>query len=89
VSTNFVYKLLDSKQAAGLLGISEKTLRKDRSEHHLRIPFLRFGRRVKYDERALTRWIAARIEHLDKGAPIGRPPRAVEVARERAVGGAR
>jgi excisionase family DNA binding protein len=52
-------ELLNAAQAAKLLGIGEKTVRKYTSER--RIPFIRLsGRCVRYDAAALAGWLLAR-----------------------------
>ena len=48
--------LIDGKQAAKLLGISERHLANLRKAG--KIPFVRLGGRVLYDPIALRRWIA-------------------------------
>lgn len=81
--TDTGYRLLTSKEAARLLGISEKTLRKDRSKHHLGIPFIRLGKAIRYDPYALLTWLQDRMVYHDNTPRRGRPPKAVVVARER------
>lgn len=55
------YSLLDSKPAAEFIGMSDKTLEKDRCVRHLGIPFVKFGRKVKYRESDLKAFIDSRV----------------------------
>lgn len=67
--------IVDEKTAAQRLGISVRTLQRDRSEGQLGIEFVRLGlRRVGYDTETLDRWLASRVRRL--------------IAEERARGGA-
>jgi excisionase family DNA binding protein len=50
-------KLLDAKEAAGLLNVSEVALRKWVRQG--RVPTTRLGRRTLFDPRALDRYIQA------------------------------
>ena len=81
MTTDTDVRLLKPKEAAELLGISEKTLRKDRSLHHLKIPFLRIGGRIRYPLSALPEWINTRMVHVETPPRRGRPPKALQLAR--------
>jgi hypothetical protein len=43
--------------AAHLMGIKPSLLQKDRSKGHLKIPYIRIGRRVVYQVAALEKWL--------------------------------
>lgn len=55
------YALLDNKQAAEFIGMSIKSLDKDRCVGHLGIPFVKLGRAVRYRESDLKSWIDSRL----------------------------
>lgn len=55
------YSLLDEKKAAEFIGMSPKSLEKDRCVRHLGIPFLKFGRAVRYRESDLKAFIDSRV----------------------------
>lgn len=52
-------RLLSTREAAALLGVSEALLRLDRRTRHIGLPYLRIGRRVLYDRAALEAWLEA------------------------------
>jgi hypothetical protein len=52
--------LLDTRETAALLRCSPKTLEVDRCRRRWRVPFVRVGRSVKYDQAAVLRWLADR-----------------------------
>jgi hypothetical protein len=51
---------LKTKEAAQYLGLGESTLEKDRVLGLMKIPFIKAGRAVIYDTRALDEWMASR-----------------------------
>ena len=54
--------IIDEKTAARRLGISVRSLQRERAEGRLGLPFIRLGlRRVGYDTETLDRWIASRV----------------------------
>lgn len=54
--------IIDEKAAAERLGISVRTLQRERAEGRLGIEFVRVGlRRVGYDTVTLDRWLASRV----------------------------
>lgn len=55
------YSLLDCKPAAAFIGMSDKTLEKDRCVRHLGIPFVKYGRTVRYRESDLMAFINSRV----------------------------
>ena len=53
--------IVDEKTAAERLGISVRSLQRERAEGRLGIEFLRIGlRRIGYDTETLDRWLASR-----------------------------
>ncbi len=52
--------LLTTEGAAALLTCSPKTLEVDRVRRRWRVPFLRVGRSIRYDQAAVLRWLASR-----------------------------
>ena len=65
-------KLLDTTQAAALLGIGKSTLDHDRHGGDLRVPYLRIGALVRYDPQALLSWARARM--VNPPPPAGAQP---------------
>ena len=54
--------IVDEKTAAQRLGISIRSLQRERAEGRLGIEFIRLGlRRVGYDTETLDRWLASRV----------------------------
>jgi predicted site-specific integrase-resolvase len=54
--------IVNEKTAAQRLGISVRTLQRERAEGRLGLPFIRLGlRRVGYDVETLDRWLASRV----------------------------
>lgn len=54
--------VVDEKTAAQRLGLSVRTLQRERAEGRLGLPFIRLGlRRVGYDVAMLDRWLASRV----------------------------
>jgi predicted DNA-binding transcriptional regulator AlpA len=54
--------IVSEKDAAQRIGLSARTLQRDRSEGGLGLPFVRLGlRRVGYDTDAIDRWLASRV----------------------------
>lgn len=51
-------RLLSTKEAATLLGLSPSTLHTWRSTGHVRLPHVRLGRAVRYPERGLLDFLA-------------------------------
>jgi excisionase family DNA binding protein len=51
-------RLLSTKEAATLLGLSASTLHTWRSTGHVRLPHVRLGRAVRYPERGLLDYLA-------------------------------
>lgn len=51
-------RLLSTKEAAILLGLSPSTLHTWRSTGHVRLPHVRLGRAVRYPERGLLDYLA-------------------------------
>ncbi|MFN2375297.1 MAG: helix-turn-helix domain-containing protein [Candidatus Binatia bacterium] len=51
-------RLLSTKEAATLLGLSPSTLHTWRSTGHVRLPHVRLGRAVRYPERGLLDYLA-------------------------------
>ena len=52
--------LLNTHETAQLLRCSPKTLEKDRCCKMWRVPFLRVGRAIRYDQTAVIKWLADR-----------------------------
>lgn len=52
--------LLTTEQAAALLTCSPKTLALDRVRNRWRVPFLKIGRKVAYNQTSVLRWLADR-----------------------------
>lgn len=53
-------ELLTTIETAALLSCSPKTLEADRVRKRWRVPFLRVGRAIRYDQAAVLRWLADR-----------------------------
>ncbi len=51
-------QLLDQKMAAAYLGTTVASMNTLRAQNKLNIPFVRFGRRIKYQREDLDAWIA-------------------------------
>lgn len=51
-------KLLSSKQAAEFIGVTEHSLRRWRVTGEVKIPFIRFGRNVRYSVKHLEEFVA-------------------------------
>lgn len=51
-------RLLSTKEAATILGLSPSTLHTWRSTGHVRLPHVRLGRAVRYPERGLLDFLA-------------------------------
>jgi hypothetical protein len=47
-------------EAARYLGLSKALLAKDRCRNHLGIPFIRLGRAILYDLKALESWMESK-----------------------------
>ncbi len=54
-------KLLTTPQAEDALALASGSLRVDRCTGRLGVPFVRIGRAVRYRERDLEAWVAARV----------------------------
>ena len=52
---------METEEAAAVLGVSPKTLEKDRSTRSLGVPFVKIGRSVGYRRSDLRAFIAARV----------------------------
>lgn len=52
--------LLDTDEVAALLHCSPRTLVLDRCRRRWKVPFLRIGRSIRYDQAAVLRWLADR-----------------------------
>lgn len=50
-------QLLDQKTAAAYLGTTVASMNSLRAQNKLSIPFVRFGRRIKYQRADLDAWI--------------------------------
>lgn len=85
--------------AARFIGVSVMTLRRDRRDGRLGIPFIRIGGRVLYPRGPLEKWNADHTRVTSPcaiaGAPVsraqrgrGRPRKAEQIARARAAEGA-
>ncbi len=64
--------LIDTVQAARLLGVSRSWLEHARSRDALRIPYIRLGGSVRYDPTALRAWALARM--VNPPTPAGAQP---------------
>lgn len=64
--------LIDTPQAARLLGVSRSWLEHARSRDTLRIPYIRLGGSVRYDPAALLAWARARM--VNPPPPAGAQP---------------
>jgi len=54
--------ILTEKAVAQRIGLSPRTLQRERTEGRLGLPFVRVGlRRVGYDSEAVDRWLASRV----------------------------
>jgi predicted DNA-binding transcriptional regulator AlpA len=85
-STGIDVVLVTTKEMAKLLGISEKTLRNDRSRKHLGIPYIKLGTKiVRYSPVHAQHWVEAKIVRPEQRPRRGRPPKVVQVARERSL----
>ncbi len=51
---------LSPNEAAAYIGIKPQTLSNWRSTGRYNVPFVRAGRLIRYDRRALDRWLASR-----------------------------
>lgn len=84
---------VDEHVAAAILGVSAMTLRRDRRDGRLGIPFTRIGGRVVYPRVALEQWLMERTRPAPTLAPVaeeprrrrGRPTKAEQLARQRAA----
>lgn len=75
---------LNERQAAKFLGIGARTLwqlRRDGS-----VPYVRFGRTVRYPKPLLTKWLLERAQAECAAAVDGRTDSAVATVPDRAVG---
>jgi hypothetical protein len=52
--------LLTTTETAALLTCSPKTLEADRCRRRWRVPFLRVGRAIRYDQQSVIKWLADR-----------------------------
>ena len=52
--------LLTTSEAAALLRCAPSSLEVDRCRRRWRVPFLRVGRAIRYDQTAVLRWLADR-----------------------------
>ena len=79
-------KLIDTREAARLLGLSKSALEHDRLAPRMRIPYVRLGGSVRYDPAALLAWARAQMVHAPEPqaqptpqpqplAPEPQPPR--------------
>ena len=59
-SADWYEGLVDTKEAAALIGLSPATLATDRSRGGLDIPFIKAKRLVRYRRRTLLEWADAR-----------------------------
>jgi len=67
-------RFLSTADAAELIGLSKATLEKDRVTGRLRIPFIRLGRRIVYDEETLVDWVTSHASaHTSEYAERARP----------------
>lgn len=56
-------KLIDTTQAARLLGVSKSLLDHDRLHPSLGVPYIKLGALVRYDPAALLAWARSRMVH--------------------------
>jgi excisionase family DNA binding protein len=61
-------RLLREGEAAAYLGLSKRTLQKDRTVRSMGIPFAKFGHHVRYRESDLDRYIESRMVGLAEAA---------------------
>jgi hypothetical protein len=50
--------LISPEEAAKTIGLPASTLAMDRRRKHLKIPYYRLGRRIKYSVKELENWLA-------------------------------
>ena len=70
--------LIDTQQAARLLGVSKSLLDHDRLRPVLGVPYIRMGAAVRYDPQALLAWARSRMVHApepqpEQARPAGEP----------------
>ena len=61
--------LIDTAQAAALLGLSKSLLDHDRCGGGLGVPYIRMGAAVRYDPQALLAWARSRMVNAPAAAP--------------------
>ena len=67
---------VDEHTAGQILGVSAITLRRDRSDGRLGIPFVRIGGRIVYPRAALEQWLTERTAATPPVlVPAAEPPR--------------
>jgi len=64
-------RLLREREAAAFLGTTPGTLRADRHSPGMAIPFVRLGRAIRYDIRALESLIAERTVQPEPASAVG------------------
>lgn len=58
---NQQYGLLNTDEAAAILGVTPRTLEVWRCTKRHQIPFLKIGRLIRYRRSDLERWLASRL----------------------------
>ena len=77
-------KLIDTREAARLLGLSKSALEHDRLAPRMRIPYLRLGGAVRYDPAALMAWARSHmVNRPDQAEPAQVLPQAAQPRRGR------
>lgn len=61
--------LIDTQQAAKLLGVSKSLLDHDRLRPSLGVPYIRMGAAVRYDPQAVLAWARSRMVN----PPVSQP----------------
>ncbi len=69
-------KLIDTREAARLLGLSKSALEHDRLAPRMRIPYVRMGGSVRYDPAALLAWARAQMVHAPEPQAAQAEPQA-------------
>ena len=56
--------MLTTHEAAAFLKCSPRTLASDRSRKFWKVPYIKLGKRVLYDEAELAKWMKENAQHI-------------------------
>ena len=73
--------LIDTVQAAALLGVSKSLLDHDRLRPSLGVPYIKLGAAVRYDPAAVLAWARSRMVNAPTAQPTPTETPAVESPR--------